>query len=432
MDALRHRNFRIIWIGMFLSNIGTWMQTVILPAYIDRRTESGAMVGLFMFAQLGPLLLLSIPGGVLADKFPRRAWLISMQVAALILTLGMALLVQRDAAIWALLFLQLLIGISNALSAPAMQGTIPALVPTRDLPGAISLNSVMINGARVIGPVIAAVIMSRGIGIPEVLVLNALTYVFVIVALVVITIPHIAKATDAQGWANLTMGFHIVRQRTVLLRILLGMSLFSFFCLPFVGLFPTIVRINLDLDTAGSTYKWLYASWGLGAMLGALAVGSVLAHIDKQRLIRPFMIGFAVCLAVFAVLRDSGPAFPVGFLLGFCYFAMTTSMLTVLQQNLRNSERARVMSLWFMAFGGTVSLGNLFFGPVIDVVGATPVMLLGAAVAVWLSWWCDVAKRPLVTLAQQEQMTSTAKYGGDAVETGRTAGLDQNGISLGE
>jgi MFS family permease len=430
LAALRNRNFRIIWIGMFLSNIGTWMQTVILPAYIDRRTESGALVGMFMFAQLGPLLLLSIPGGVLADKFPRRAWLITMQVVALVLTLAMALLVSRDAAIAWLLFVQLLIGISNALSAPAMQGTIPALVDNRDLPGAISLNSVMINGSRVIGPVLAALIMSRGLGIPEVLVLNALTYVFVIVALLVIAIPHIGRATDAQGWANLTVGLRIVRQRTVLQRILLGMSIFSFLCLPFVGLFPTIARTNFALDTGGSTYKWLYATWGLGAMLGALAVGSVLATVDKRRLIPPFMLGFAVCLAVFALLRDPGPAFVVGFALGFCYFAMTTSMLTVLQQNLRNSERARVMSLWFMAFGGTVAIGNLVFGPVMDAIGATPVLLLGAVTAVWLAWWCDVARRPVRTLADETE--SAAQRGGDAVESGSAAGLHQDGIAIGE
>lgn len=436
MAALRTRNFRVIWIGLFLSNIGTWMQTLVLPAYIDRRTESGAWVGLFVFAQLGPLLLLSIPGGVLADKFPRKQWMVVMQVAALVCTLAMAVLVGIEASIVWLLFVQLLTGISNALSAPAMQGTIPALVDPRDLPGAISLNSVMINGSRVIGPAIAAVLMARGLGVPEILVINAATYLFVIFAIWRISIPHIPRATDAQGWANLTMGVRIVRRRTVLLRILAGMAIFSFFCLPFVGLFPTITRLNFDLNTDGSTYKWLYATWGLGAMVGALAVGSVLAHVDKRKLIPPFMLGFAAMLGIFAFLRDPAPAFPVGFMLGFCYFAMTTSMLTVLQQNLRNSERARVMSLWFMAFGGTVSIGNLTFGPIIDAIGATPVLLLGAVTAVWLAWWCDVLHRPVVTLADEsadEEVASTApEHRGDAIQPGRPTGLHQDGVALGE
>jgi MFS family permease len=400
--ALRTRNFRVMWLGMFASNIGTWMQTLVLPAYIDQRTESGTLVGLFVFAQLGPLLLLSIPGGVLADRFPRKRWIASMQMAALVLTLGMAGLVHWHAAVVWLLLVQLLTGISNALSAPAMQGVVPALVDPRDLPGAISLNSVMINGSRVIGPVLAAALMTTGMGVPGILVINAATYLFILVALKLITLPHIGKATDAQGWANLTTGLRLARRRSIVARILVGMALFSFLCLPFVGLFPTITRLNFGLDTLGSTYKWLYATWGLGAMLGALAIGTLFAHADKRRLIAPFMLGFAATLAVFALLRAPGPAFPVGFVLGFCYFAMTTSMLTVMQQNLRNSERARVMSLWFMAFGGTVSIGNLAFGPVIDWIGATPVLLLGAVSAVWLAWFCDVSRRPGRTLADDE------------------------------
>jgi MFS family permease len=400
--ALRTRNFRIIWLGMFASNIGTWMQTLVLPAYIDQRTESGTLVGAFVFAQLGPLLLLSIPGGVLADRFPRKRWIASMQLAALALTLVMAALVHWHAAVVWLLAVQLITGISNALSAPAMQGVVPALVDTRDLPGAISLNSVMINGSRVIGPVIAAALMASGLDVAGILVINAATYLFIIVALKLITIPHIGRATDEQGWANLTAGLRLARHRSVLARILVGMSLFSFLCLPFVGLFPTIVRLNFEMDTLQSAYKWLYATWGLGAMLGALSMGTVFAQVDKRRTIPPFMLGFAASLAVFALLRDPLPAFPVGFVLGFCYFAMTTSMLTVLQQNLRNSERARVMSLWFMAFGGTVSIGNLAFGPVIDWIGATPVLLLGAVNAVGLAWFCDVRHRPVRTLADDE------------------------------
>jgi MFS family permease len=427
--ALRTRAFRIIWLGSFASNVGTWMQTVVLPAYIDRRTESGAVVGMFVFAQLGPLLLLSIPGGVLADRFPRKPWIASMQVAAMVLTLALAAMVHAEASVWWLLLVQLVTGVANALNAPAMQGVVPALVDPVDLPGAVSLNSVMINGSRVLGPVIAAALMSNGLGVPAILVINAVTYVFIVAALKMVTFPHIAKATDAQGWANLTTGLRIAASRTVLGRILLAMFMFSFVCLPFVGLFPTIARTNLGLDTDGATYKWLYATWGLGAMLGALAVGTVLARYDKRRLIPPLLIGFAASLAAFAVLRDAGPAFGVGFALGFCYFAMTTSMMTVFQQNLHNSERARVMSLWFMAFGGSVSVGNLLFGPVMDAVGATPVLLLGALGAVGLAWYCDLVRRPVITLADE---LHGQQAGGDALQTRSATGLDEYGVVGGE
>lgn len=429
--ALRNRNFRTMWLGMFASNIGTWMQTLVLPAYIDHRTESGLWVGLFTFAQLGPLLLLSIPGGVLADKFPRRPWMVIMQSEQLLLSIVVAFLVSRDAPLAALFGAQLLIGIGNALNAPAMQGTVPNLVPKEDLPGAISLNSVMINGSRVIGPVIAALLMARGVTAPQIFLINAATYLFVIYAILRITIPHIGKATEERGWANVMTGLRIARRRTVLARLLLGMSLFSFVSLPYVGLFPTIARLNFGMSPAASGYKWLYATWGLGACLGALSIGTVFAQADKRKLITPFFTGFSVCLAVFALLRSGGPAFPVGFLLGFFYFGLATSMLTIVQQNLRSSERARVMSLWFMAFGGTVAIGNLAFGPVIDAIGARPVLLLGAVFALWLAWWCDVSRRHLTTL-DDETAAELGHADRDPLESGSAAGLDEHGIAAGD
>jgi MFS family permease len=428
--ALRHRHFRTMWLGSFGSNIGTWMQTLVLPAYIDHRTESGLWVGLFVFAQLGPLLLLSIPGGVLADKFPRKPWMMIMQAEQLVLTLVIAALVSADATLLLLFLAQLGIGIGNALNAPAFQGTMPNLVPKEDLPGAISLNSVMINGSRVIGPTIAAILMSRGVTASTILVINAVTYLFVIYAISQIVIPKVGKATEARGWANFMTGVRIARERTVLARLILGMALFSFLCLPFVGLFPTIARLNFDLAPGTATYKWLYATWGFGACLGALSIGTVLAQRDKPRLILPLFLGFAVCLATFGLLRSHEPAFPVGFALGFFYFALATSMLTILQQNLHSSERARVMSLWFMAFGGTVAIGNLAFGPVIDAIGARPVILFGAACAVGLAWWCDVSRRQ-VSVLDDESLTGDER-GGDAIELRRSTRLDENSIAAGE
>jgi MFS family permease len=430
--ALRHRDFRTMWLGSFGSNIGTWMQSLVLPAYIDHRTESALWVGLFVFAQLGPLLLLSIPGGVLADKFPRKQWMIVMQAEQLVLTLVIAALVAGDAHLLWLVLDQLGIGIGNALNAPAFQGTLPNLVPREDLPGAISLNSVMINGSRVIGPAIAAMLMAQGVSAPWIFVLNAVTYLFVIFAITRISIPKIDKPTDEKGWANFMTGVRIARERTVLARLILGMALFSFFCLPFIGLFPTIARLNFGLSGSGSTYKWLYATWGLGACLGALSNGTVLAHHDKRRLVVPFFVGFAVSLAAFALVSSPLPAFPIGFVLGFFYFGLATCMMTILQQNLRSSERARVMSLWFMAFGGTIAIGNLAAGPFIDGFGARPVLLFGAVCALALAWWCDVSRRHVVVLVDDDDDVQIDDRDSDSVRWRRAAGVDQNSVVAGQ
>lgn len=231
-----------------------------------------------------------------------------------------------------------------------------------------------------------------------------------------------------RGVANLMVGVRIARERSVVGRLLVGMALFSFLSLPYVALFPTVARINFG--AVEGTYRWLYATWGLGVCLGALAIGTVFAKTDKRRLVAPFMVAFGVALLGFALLRSAGPAFPVGFVLGFFYFALATSMLTVVQQNLQNHERARVMSLWFMAFGGTVALGNLVFGPIVDAIGARPVMVFGAACAMALGWWCDVSRRAVTFL--DEDTVPVEERETPEVQGYRAAAADDSHVVAGQ
>lgn len=418
--ALGYRDFRIIWIGLFASNIGTWMQNLALPAYIDHRTNQATWVAVIVFAQLGPLLLLSIPGGVLADKFPRKPWLISNQTAQLIFAIGIALLIARDASLWAIFAIQLAIGIFNALGAPAMQSSIPLLVSREDLPGALSLNSVMLNGSRVIGPIIAAALIGAGMTVSQLFLVNAATYLFAIAAIVMITIPTVRSRSVERGIQKLLSGIRIARSRSVLSRMLIAMTAFSFFCLPYVSLFPSIARLSFGLDSDGATYKWLYATWGLGACLGGLACGTVLLRFDRRRLIVIAFQGFAASMLVFALARGPELAIPISFLLGFFYFMAVTPMVTVFQTNMRDHERARVMSLWFMAFGGTVTLGALAFGPVIDRIGPRPVLLVAVAGALALSWWTNLIKRPAKLLVDDET--------GQPLESSHTARFEEHGV----
>ena len=421
--ALTYRDFRLVWFGLLASNIGTWMQNVALPAYIQRRTGSAAVVGLMVFAQLGPLLLLSIPGGILANRFPRRPWLITMQSAQIVFSLVLAGLVANDSPIVMLFLTNLCVGIANALNAPAFQASIPLLVDRRDLPGAIALNSTNINGSRVIGPVIAAMLGVWGVTVPQLFVINAVSYLFVIAALAAVHIPVVRNRFADQGWRQLTVGWRIVRSRPILSRLLASMTLFSFFSLPYVGLFPSVAQLNFGMDPTGSAYKWLYATWGLGACLGALGTGTVFARLDKRQIVAPGFLGFAVCLGAFALVGSPAPAFPIGFALGFFYFLTATGMITVLQQNIADDERAVVMSLWFMAFGGTVPIGNLVFGPLMDHVGARWILLGGAAFAVFLAWWCNL-DRPRWRSADQPDR--------QALEPGDAAPLDEYGIAAGD
>jgi len=390
--ALASRPFRLMFTGSFMSNVGTWMQNVVLPAYVYNRTGRASLVGLLIFAQLGPLLVLSIPAGVIADKFDRRKWLISTQSVQLIFSFMLFPLAANDAAIWLLFLMQLGVGIGNALNAPAWSASLPTLVPPEDLPGAISLNSTVINGSRVIGPIIVAVLSAWGVSTAQFFLLDSLTYLFVIFALTRVHLPHLAPVASEPGWRQFTTGLKIARQRPVINRLLLSLATFSFLSLPYVGLFPAVARLNFGVDESSASYKWLYATWGFGAALGGLAIGTVLVEADKRTLVRRGFGAFAVFLAAFAVVRGPVPAFIVGFFLGIAYFGTTTSMMTIIQSRLAPNERGRVMALWFMAFGGTVPIGNLVFGPVIDAIGARWVLLGGAVWAAFLAYWCNIER----------------------------------------
>jgi MFS family permease len=391
--ALRHRNFRLVWGGTFLSNIGTWMQNVILGIYALRIGDAG-YVGLLYFAQLGPLLFLSQIGGVIADMVNRRRYLVAMQTAQMILSFGLAALVAvghpNKTAIFGVV---LAIGIANALSAPAMGAILPTLVPREDLPGAVSLQSVQMNLSRVIGGAIGGALYAV-LGIEWVFGINAATYIFAVLGLVLARYDaRNPNPIEGKPLEKVLSGARIAWRDPLLRRIFVTMFTFSFFCLMYVGLFPEVAHANFGIsenDKLG--YGLLYGIWALGAALGALTVGTFLADHSKALVTRYSLAVFAVLLAVFALVRVEALAFAIAPVLGFAYFLVITSLSTVLQEHLDDAVRGRVMAVWVMSFGGTVPIGVAVGGWLISGLGMTitGVMFLGVAAAAILAWYCDL------------------------------------------
>ena len=385
------RDFRRIWFGSFASNIGTWIQNVVLPVYVYARTGRASLVALLIFAQLGPILLLSIPGGVIADRVDRKKFLISMQAVQLFCSLLLALFAANNSPIWMLFLAQLGVGVGNALNIPAWSAMLTSLVPPSDIAGAISLNSTVLNGARVVGPIIVALLSQWNVTSSEFFAINAATYLFVIFALLSVKVPAIAFDTTA-GWRRFTFAFKIARERVVISRLILTLASFSLLSLPYVGLFPAIAQLNFGIESQSATYNWLYATWGLGACIGGLSISTLFVDIDNRKLIRMGFASFAVSMMGFALAPNVELAFLTVFFLGAAYFFTTTAMQTVFASGLTPEIRARVMALWFMAFGGTVPIGNLIFGPLVDRYGSQWLLVLGSLWAVVLWWWCDIER----------------------------------------
>lgn len=391
-SALQHRHFRVLFIGASLSNVGTWMQNFMLPAYLDVRTGSAAFVGLLVFAQLGPMLFGSVPAGVLADRVNRTHLILAMQASMMTLSLVLAGLAKWHAPIWTIFAIQLAIGISNTVQAPAFNASLPTLVPREDIGGAVSLNSAMINGSRIAGPSLAAFLGWVGLDLWQLFLINAATYSFVMIPLARNHLPVIKGMNTAKGWRALTTGVGLARRRKVLLVLLRSMFIFSIVSLPYIGLFPSVARLNLGLAADSGSYKILYIIWGLGAFLGALSVGTVFSDVSRHLLIRWSFRLFAVFLFLFALTSNFALALPVSFLLGAVYFLLATAMMTELQHNLTDGERASIMPLWFMSFGGSIPIGNLLGGPIMDAVGARWVLAVGALAAALNGAWSDLGR----------------------------------------
>jgi MFS family permease len=390
--ALAHRTFRTVFFGAFASNIGSWMQNVVLGAYAYSLTKSSVYVGLVTMAQLGPSLLLASVGGLVADVVDRRRLLIIVSIEQLLFSLVLAAIVaQDDPSRLAILAAVFAIGVGQSLYAPAYSAVLPALVGREDLPGAISLNSAQMNGSRVIGPAIGGILFAA-FGPSPVFVINAVTYLFVIAALAIVRLPPVVPIVEGpQGLRRLLVGVEVARRDYVVGRCLMTVALFSFFCLPFVGQMPVVAADNLGLGPKSAAYGVFYACFGLGAVIGALSIGTVFARRSRATMVRAGMFGFSISLAVFALLRSPGPAYPVVAVLGFMYFATITCLSTALQERLDDAVRGRVMALWIMGFGGTVPLGAMVAGPLIDATSATAVLLGGALVALGLVWFADVS-----------------------------------------
>jgi predicted MFS family arabinose efflux permease len=390
-SALRHRDYRIVFGGTFLSNIGTWMQNVLLGAFGWEISHSTSFVGLLYWCQLGPTLVLAPLGGLLADALERRRLLLVGQIQQLVFSVVLAVIASADSPSKpALALCVLVLGIGTSLMGPAQGSTPLQLVPPEDLRGAVALQSVSMNLTRVIGPAIGAVVYSQ-VGAGVVFGINAGTYGFAIAAVLIARMPRRDPgAAPALGVRQLLSGFAVVRTNLVARRVLLTIATLSLTSLTFLGLMPALADEHLGIRPRSAGYGLLYAVFGLGAACGAVLVGSVLADRPPALLVRRGLIAFAGLLAWFGSTRSAVVAYPVVFVFGLAYFTAITALSTLLQTSIADEFRGRTVALWTMCFGGTVPVGTLIGGWVAEEWSLTVVMLYGAVAALVLAVVVDL------------------------------------------
>jgi MFS family permease len=374
--ALTHRNFRLLWIGALTSSIGTWMQKVAQAWLIMTMTgyRSGFFLGLDSFLGELPLLLLTMVGGVVADRRDRRHMILISQIIQMLVALLLAgLIYMRRIHIAHVLALSCIAGCVRAFGGPAYQALISTLVGKQHLPNAIALNSIQFNLAQVIGPVVAGAALAT-FGMVACFGLNAISFLFVIAAILALRDVHVPPMAAENMFAQFRGGLRFVEASPKLVSVMaLGLCA-TFLGGPLLTFLPVITRDVFHRDVG--FYTQLMMVSGAGAVLGALVVACLGKTKHMGRILLILLTVFGMIIVGFGLSRNTSLS-AIMLFAGGGLFVISSSLTTSLAQLLAPSEfRGRVLSIYLVAFLGGSSLGGLASGWLVTQLGSAPVMLL--------------------------------------------------------
>jgi MFS family permease len=376
LRALKHRNFQLFFGGQLISLIGTWMQSVAQAWLVYRLTGSSLLLGSVGFASQFPVLLASPLGGIVADRYNRQRVVIGTQVASMTLAFILAVLTLTGRiTIREIFVLAVLLGIVNAFDIPGRQSFLVEMVGKEDLINAIALNSSMFNGARIVGPAIAGILVSR-IGEGWCFFVNAVSYIAVIIGLFMMRVPPRAHVPTGPVLAHVVEGFRFVVQTAPMRAILLLLGLVSLVAMPYTVLMP--IFADRILHGGARALGILMGATGVGALLGALTLAARTGVQGLGRWVAFACAGFAVSLVAFGLSRHFWLSAALLVPVGFSMMLQMSASNTLIQSMVPDHLRGRVMSVYSMMFMGMAPFGALFGGAVADRLGAPLAVIMGA------------------------------------------------------
>lgn len=378
LSAFAFRSFRRLWIGAFLSSIGSWIQDVALSWLIHTKLGDPFYLGLRTFAAELPLVAFMLVGGAVADRLDRRRILLSSQVFQMSMAAVLGVLYAASRlGIVAILIIAFLTGLAQSQSAPTYQATFTTLVPREHIPNAVALNSLQFNLSRAIGPVIAGLLLAR-MGTGACFLANVLSFVAVIVALWRLEMPPAAVAGRESLRESLEAGLrHVAGSPLLSVLTLLGAA-GSFLAFPLVTFLPVLAGEVLHTGAAG--YSLLLTSLGVGAIAGAVATAQRGSVRGRGRLM---LHAFMACGAATVGAVTSGRQWLAMALLAAAGFSLTTAFSTLnslVQEHAPNELRGRVLSIFGLAFRGGMPAGSLAAGGLVKGFGAPAVLAAFAGI----------------------------------------------------
>lgn len=414
--AFRHLNFRLFWTGQLVSLGGTWMQTLAQGWLVLQLTHDDAFaLGIVSAAQFLPVLVFGLFGGVVADAVPKRGTIVATQAASMVLALALGTLTVAGAVeVWHILVLAFLLGCVNAVDMPTRQAFVIEIVGREDVANAVALNSAAFNAARIVGPAIAGLVIGA-FGVSTCFFLNGISYVAVIAGLMAMRVDRI----DARGGhrfgrsagavvENLAEGLVYVRRTPVVLLAVLLVGVVSTFGMNFNVLVPVFAKDVLDVGASG--FGFLMAASGLGSLASALG----LAYVGRTS--ARVVVAGAAMLGVLEVALGIVHLFPLALALmlgaGFGAIAMTASANTVIQLNVPDDLRGRVLSVYTTVFVGSAPVGGIVAGALAAQFGASAAFLVGGGLSLAAAVVAAAVAGPALGRSVPVVPTTTAGGGG--------------------
>jgi MFS family permease len=401
LAAFGHRNYRLFFGGQLISLVGTWMTTVAQSWLVLTLTGNPFDLGLLTVFQFGPVLILGLFGGLIADALPKRRTMYVTQSVAMAVSLILFLLAATHTVTLAEVFaLALVMGVRNAVDMPTRQAFAVEMVGRGDIGNAIALNSAMFNGARIVGPAIAGLIIGA-FGVPLAFLLDAISFTAVLAALALMDGaqlrpgPVFARPSSAgQVLANLGDGLRYVRRTPLVLLALVIVGLIATFGMNFPVVIPLLAADILHVGASG--YGFLMAAMGIGSLLAALTIafGGTRA---------PIMLAGGIALAGAEIVIGLVANYPLDltfmFVAGVGAITMMATANTVIQLAVPDELRGRVMSVYTVVFAGTNPIGGLAMGAIAANAGVQAAIAGGglaslAAAIVGFAWYRRLPRAP--------------------------------------
>jgi MFS family permease len=380
--SLRHRNFRLFFVGQGISLVGTWMQSIALPWLVYRLTGSVVLLGVVGFTGQILTFVLAPLAGVLADRWNRRRMVIATQVLALAQALALAALTLGGVIeVWQIILLSLIGGLERGFEIPVRQSFVVEMLEDRaDLPNAIALNSFLVNGARLVGPSLAGgIIAAAGEGLC--FLLNGLSYIAVIAALVAMRlVPREAPTAKTPLLKGLAEGWRYMVRSPPIRSVLLLVGVISLMGIPYTTLMPVFAR---DILHGGaSTMGLLVGATGVGALAGAMVLASRRGIANFARLIAFAAAAFGAGLIAFSLAQQFWLCLVILAWIGGAMIVQLAMSNTMLQTVVEEDKRGRVMSFYTMAFMGMGPFGSMLAGGLAKWLGAPVTVALGGGACV--------------------------------------------------